>query len=91
MQNWFKLYVDLFQLGLEAQQVVILRTGKMLSGDLTQAEGDRMVNEKMTAIAETTTRAGISALFGHEPVHIAARAVRRYRAKVRANRRRLSL
>jgi len=90
LNAWFRLYTDMLQLGFEAQQVVALRTARMLSGDLTQAEGDRMVNEKMAAMAETATRAGISAAFGGEPVAIAARAVRGYRAKVRANRRRLA-
>ncbi len=79
----FKLWFDLSMLYAEAQQVVILRTVKILAGGAaSEREARRMVSEKAAAAAETV----VNAALGEKP----DRLIRAYRSKVRANRRRLS-
>ena len=78
-----KLWSDLFWLGVEAQQVMWLRTMRIAAGGAAgKREAVRMVSEKVSAAGE----AGMKIAAGKG----AAGVVGSYRKKVKANRRRLS-
>ena len=79
LESWW----DLGTLAAESQQVIWLRWLKLAAGGpQASAEAHRMVAEKVIVAAQ----AGVGALTGDT----SARTVKRYRTKVRANRRRLS-
>jgi hypothetical protein len=79
----FKTWWSLGMLAAESQQVMWLRALRLAAGGSTAStEARRMVSEKVTAAAQ----AGVGIMMGDD----AGRVVRRYRKKVRANRRRLS-
>ena len=79
----FKAWCYLGMLAAESQQVMWLRYLKLgAGGSEASAEARRMVSEKVAA----ATQAGMGVMMGDAP----GRVVRRYRKKVRANRRRLS-
>ena len=79
----FKIWNDMFMLGVEAQQVIWLRAMKIAAGGKAgECEARRMVSEKMTAAGE----AGLSVTAGKSVDSV----VKGYRRKVRANRQRLS-
>ena len=79
----FRTWWDLGMLAAESQQVMWLRYLKLAAGgSKASAETRRMVSEKVAVAAQ----AGIGAMLGDAP----GRVVKRYRKKVRANRRRLS-
>lgn len=79
----FRAWWDLGMLAAESQQVMWLRCLRLADGGTAAAaEARRMVSEKV-AVA---TVAGAGVLMGDAP----GRVVKRYRKKVRANRRRLS-
>jgi len=81
--NFFNLVADSIQLGFESQQVIGLRLIRMASGGAAaQTEATRMLTEKITAAGEAM---GTLASGGSS-----RRIVRRYLARVKANRRRLS-
>ena len=70
-------------LAAESQHVIWLRYLKLGAGGTeASAEARRMISEKVAA----ATQAGLGVMMGDGH----ARVVRRYRKKVRANRRRLS-
>jgi hypothetical protein len=78
----FKAWWDIGMLAAESQQVMWLRFMRLAArGPTASAEAQRMVSEKLAIAAPVT--AGI--LTGDSP----AKVVKRYRKKVRANRRRL--
>jgi hypothetical protein len=82
-RNWMRLTHDAMLLGLESQRVMGLRLMKLSRGGrAAQAEARRMFSEKTTALAEagTTLARGGSA----------GTVIRRYRSRVRSNKRRLS-
>jgi hypothetical protein len=77
-------------LGLEASAVIGLRTVKLAKGGrAAKAEARRMVAEKVRAALELQGLALTGAL-GADPTTAAAKTVRHYAPKVRANLRRLS-
>ena len=79
----FKPWWDLAMLAAESQQVIWLRCMKLgRGGSAAPHEARRMVSEKFAVAAQAA--AGL--MLGDSP----GRAVKRYRKKVRANRRRLS-
>jgi hypothetical protein len=79
----FKFWFDMSMLGLEAQQVIWLRSMKIaMGGKAGEREVRRMVSEKATAAEE----AGFALAAGKSVNSV----VGGYRKKVRANRRRLS-
>ena len=81
--EYLGLWLDLSVRCAEVQQVMILRTMKILAGGAAgKREARRMVSEKAAAAAETM----VNAALGEKP----ERLVRAYRSKVRANHRRLS-
>jgi hypothetical protein len=88
---WFSLSFKAFQLGLEAQSVVALRMMRLASGGArAQTEVGRMVSEKAVAAVEAQVGATAAALAGHKDHVIAGKALKIFRKRVRANKRRLS-
>ena len=82
-KNWMRVANDAVMLGFETHRVVSLRLMKLSRGGTEAgAEALRMVTEKTTAVAE----AGMTLARGGSPETV----IRRYRAHVRANKRRLS-
>lgn len=81
--SWFKLVRESALLALDAQQVIGLRVMKIAGGGpAAQSEAVRMITEKVAAAAEAV---------GTLPIDPSGRrAVRRYRTRVKANRRRLT-
>ena len=79
----FRPWWDLAMLAAESQQVIWLRCLKLgRDGSPAQREAHRMVSEKLAVAGQAAT----GLMLGDSP----ARTVKRYRKKVRANRRRLS-
>lgn len=79
----FKMWADLTMLALESQQVVALRAIKIAAGGAAASkEMQRMTSEKVQALMEESGRMMLGATN--------ASVVKRYRSRVRANRRRLS-
>jgi hypothetical protein len=79
----FKAWWDVGMLAAESQQVMWLRVMRLASGGATaSAEARRMASEKVAVAVPVA--AGI--LMGDSAVKV----VKRYRKKVRANKRRLS-
>jgi hypothetical protein len=88
---WITLGMRVFQLGLEAQSVMALRMMRLASGDArSQDELNRMVVEKMTALAEAQMAAATAIVNGHKDHFVARKALSVFRKHVRDNRRRLS-
>jgi CRISPR/Cas system-associated endonuclease Cas3-HD len=88
---WITLGMRVFQLGLEAQSVMALRMMRLASGDSRgQDELNRMVVEKMTALAEAQIAAATAIMNGHKDHVVARKALSVFRKHVRDNRRRLS-
>ena len=79
---WLRLTADATFLGLESQRVVSLRLARLAAGGAAaEAEAQRMVLEKVSAMME----AGTTLAFGGS----AGKVIRRVRLQVRANERRL--
>ena len=79
----FKSWCDAAMLAAEAQHVMWLRLTRLAAGgSKASAEARRMVSEKVLVAAQ----AGVGAMLGDS----SRRVVKRYRSRVRANRRRLS-
>jgi hypothetical protein len=88
---WVALGMRVFQLGLEAQSVVALRMLRLASGDSRgQDELNRMVVEKMTAVAEAQMTAAVAIMDGHKDHVVAKKTLNVFQKRVRANKRRLS-
>ena len=80
---WMKLVMDTSMLTMESQQVIALRFLRLtLGGSAAPREANRMVAEKVMAIAETAAKVATGST--------ASSVVKGYREKVRANLRRLS-
>jgi hypothetical protein len=87
---WFTLGFDALVLGMEAAAVIAQRSLILAEGGArAQAEALRMVTEKAEAASTLAFRAATGDL-GRRPETVGANALRHYRKKVRANRRRLS-
>ena len=86
---WLRLGFNAWALGMEASAVIALRSLKMLSGTAAgEAEGRRMINEKIEAALALQSKALTGGL-GLTAHGAASKTVAQYRRKVRANRRRL--
>ncbi|WP_260926890.1 hypothetical protein [Novosphingobium sp. 9] len=86
--DWMKLASDSYLLWADSMMVVGLRTAEMMVGRGTAAENMLMVSEKMQAAAELGVKLAAGGLAS--PESQAHTAVRHYRRKVSANRRRLT-
>ena len=92
MKNpWFDLSMSMMRLGIEAQQVVALRTVKLMTGGAAaDAEANLMVTEKMQAAADAGMAMMVGTMQGKSQAAIAKQVVGTYRRKTAANRRRLT-
>ncbi|EIZ78233.1 hypothetical protein WSK_3208 [Novosphingobium sp. Rr 2-17] len=86
--DWMKLAHDGYALWAESMMVVGMRTTDMMTGKGSADENLLMVTEKMQASAELAVMLATGALTS--PQQNAHKAVRHYRKRVRANRKRLS-
>ncbi|HEY1981035.1 MAG TPA: hypothetical protein VGH13_13205 [Xanthobacteraceae bacterium] len=78
-------------LGFEAQQVVALRLMRIAAGGARgQAEAQRMVTEKVGALAEAQAAAVTTAITGGNSHRLGKKVVGVYKKRVRGNRRRLT-
>jgi hypothetical protein len=81
---------DLARLGMDAWVVMGLRMAKLAAGGPAAAfEAQRMVVEKGVAAVETQMAAALALAGGASHAAVNRKTVRRYRARVAANRRRL--
>jgi hypothetical protein len=88
--SWFTVGFDAWVLGMEAAAVIAQRSLILAQGGAqAQAEAVRMVAEKAEATTALAMRAALGDL-GQRPVTVSGNAVRHYRTKVRANRKRLA-
>jgi hypothetical protein len=79
------------QLGIEAQTVVALRMMRLaVGGAYARDEAQRMVTEKIDALAEAQTAALTAMMNGDKDHVIATKTLGAFKKRVRANRRRLS-
>lgn len=86
---WTTLGVEAWLLGLEASAVIAARLqGFALQSPGSDREAERMVTEKMMALAELQWRFMTGGM-GSTPLAASQRTVKHYRRKVAANRRRL--
>jgi hypothetical protein len=82
---------DLARLGAEAWIVIGLRLAKLAAGGPAAAlEAQRMVAEKSAAAVEAQLAAGLALASGAGHAAAGRKALKRYRRRVRANRRRLT-
>jgi hypothetical protein len=86
---WLRIGFDAWALGFEASLTIGLRALKMMAGGpAASAEARRMISEKIDAARALQAKALTGGL-GTAP-SAAAKTLKHYRRKVRANRRRLS-
>jgi hypothetical protein len=89
-KTWLSLSRDAWALGAESAAVIALRSAKLArGGPAAKAESQRMVAEKVEAARQLQVMALTGAL-GFTAHGAAKKALKHYRRKVRANRRRLS-
>jgi hypothetical protein len=82
---------DLARLGFEAWMVIGLRMAKLAAGGPAAArEAQRMTAEKAAAMLEAQTAASVAAATGSSHAAVVRKAIRPYRRRVKANRRRLT-
>ena len=88
---WFAFAYNAARLGFEAQHVITLRLMRLAGGGASGiAEGQRMVTEKMPALVEAQVGAATELAKGRRPEAAARKAIRVYKKRVGANKRRLS-
>ncbi|MGA2895811.1 MAG: hypothetical protein ABSE22_23360 [Xanthobacteraceae bacterium] len=88
---WFALSSQAARLGMEAQSVIALRLMRLASGGARgQAEAQRMMTEKLAALAEAQAAAVAGAIEGRGSRRTGKKVLGVYEKRVRANRRRLS-
>jgi hypothetical protein len=88
---WFDVTLKAIQLGVEAQSVMALRMLRLAAGGArAQSEAQRMVFEKIAALAEAHTAATSAILNGHEDHVVVTKTLGAFKRRVSANRRRLS-
>jgi hypothetical protein len=86
-RNW----IDAGRFALDTQAVIALRMIKIASGGpLATAEAQRMVAEKVAALAVAQLTGGMALATGKSPEIAARRAIGSVHRSIRANRRRLS-
>lgn len=87
---WLRIGWDAWMLGAEAANVIGLRTLKLAAGGAAgEAEARRMVAEKIEA-AQALQVMALTGVLGTTAPGVAAKTLKHYRRKVRANRRRLA-
>jgi hypothetical protein len=87
---WWQ-YIRAAQVGWDSNLVVAMRLMRLaVGGALAQREAQRMVAEKVTALAEAQTAAVAKMITGRGMAAATKSASAVYRRKVRANKRRLA-
>jgi hypothetical protein len=90
MFSWWKLWIDVLDLGFEARRVIVLRLTRIAAGGAAaNAECARMVSEKFAAAAAARTAAAGALARGMGIDRAASLALAPVRRAVRANHRRL--
>ncbi len=85
--DWTKLTMESWSLGMEAGAVMWLRTMRIMAGGaIGERETRRMVDEKLAANMEAATQMWLSPITS---AATARNAMAPYRARVKANRKRL--
>src|SRR5262249_34972858 len=90
MLNLWHAYIQAAQVGWDANVVVAMRLMRLTVGGALQREAQRMVAEKVTAIAEAQTAAVTKMIMGGGMASATKSGSAVYRRKVRANQRRLT-
>ena len=89
--GWFALSAQAARMCWEAQTVMFLRGLRMAQGGAKgRAEAQRMITEKVAALAEAQVAATMATLKGSKKHRVAKKALAVYAGRVRRNRRRLS-
>jgi hypothetical protein len=86
---WFALSSQAARVCWEAQAVMLLRGLRMAQGG-AKAEAQRMITEKVAALAEAQVAATVATLKGSKRHRVAKKALGVYARRVGHNRRRLS-
>jgi hypothetical protein len=88
---WLAFSLNAFQMGVEAQSVIALRMLRFASGNArTETEATRMVTEKIAAAAEAQAVAAMATVTGRPQHVVANKALKVFKKRVRANKRRLT-
>jgi hypothetical protein len=88
---WFALSAQAMRMCWDAQAVMLLRTMRIAKGGArAEAEAQRMITEKIAALAEAQLAATAATLKGRKKHRVAKKALTVYATRVRRNRRRLS-
>jgi hypothetical protein len=91
LNPWISFGVRAWQLGLEAQSVIVLRMLRLATGGVhADAEAGRMVTEKILAAGEAQLAMATAVARGDKQHVVAGKALTVYGKRVRANKRRLS-
>jgi hypothetical protein len=80
---------ELWQFGLDVQQVMATRILRMMTGELSPREARRMITEKQAAYSHAQI-SGAFALMTGGPMEAGREMIDVYRRAVRANRKRFS-
>jgi hypothetical protein len=90
-RSWLTLSFDMMRLGLEAQSVITLRTMKIMQGGAAaERETRQMVTEKMAAAIEAGAAVTAGMIEGQGRATLTRKAMKGYKRRVTANRKRLS-
>jgi hypothetical protein len=88
---WFALSAQTMRMWWDAQAVILLRTLRIAKGGArAEAEAQRMITEKVAALAEAQVAATVATLKGSKKHRVAKKALAVYATRVRRNRKRLS-
>jgi hypothetical protein len=91
LNPWFAISYQATRLAWEAQNVMVLRLMRLASGGASgTSEANRMVTEKLSALAEAQTVATAGAISGNSGPVISKKILNVYKKRVRGNKRRLS-
>jgi hypothetical protein len=91
LNPWLALSFKTFQLCVDAQSVIALRMLRLASGSAgAQAEMGRMAIEKAAAVTEVQVAATAAVMAGQKDHVVAGKALKVFKKRVRANKRRLS-
>jgi hypothetical protein len=89
--TWIALSTQAVRMCWDAQAVMLLRTMRIAKGGArAEAEAQRMISEKVAALAEAQIAAAAATLKGSKKHRVAKKALAVYAGRVRRNRRRLS-
>lgn len=80
---------DMWQLGLDVQQVITTRVIRMMAGELSLSEARRMISEKQAAYSDAQI-AGAYALLTGGPLEAGRKMIKVYQTAVSDNCSRLS-